>query len=60
MKFRKFLRFTLKFIKDLNMKANLVRLAIISFVALFLVHIFACLFFYSAKLYKFESDTWVF
>jgi len=48
-----------KQIKKMNVNSSVSRIGIIMFLAFFLVHIFACIFFLAAKMNEFTVDTWV-
>lgn len=48
-----------KIISKSNLSNSMVRIMIILVVALFMVHIFACFFYLSAKMHNFSNDTWV-
>jgi hypothetical protein len=48
-----------KMISKLNINRSTIRIMNIMILALFMVHIFACFFYLSAKMHDFSSDTWV-
>jgi len=55
----KFSNLIFKLIGKLNLKATESRIIVIVGGAMFLVHIFACLFYLIARMRNFEEDTWV-
>ena len=48
-----------KMVSKLNINRSTIRIMNIMILALFMVHIFACFFYLSAKMHDFSSDTWV-
>ena len=48
-----------KIIKKSSLSISIVRIILILVVALFMVHIFACFFYLSAKMHDFSENTWV-
>lgn len=53
------LKFIDTVLKKLRMNAGISRLINTLFIVLMLSHIFACIFYYSAKLNNFKEDTWI-
>jgi hypothetical protein len=51
---------TLWLIEKWNLQGTIIRLTKFTLVVLYLVHLIACLWFYVAKIGKFNPETWVF
>lgn len=58
-KIQKYLPSLDKQIKKLNVNSSVSRICLILVAAAFMVHIFACIFYLTAKMYDFAEDTWV-